>query len=138
MARPKSTPMQDELRKVVKANIERLMAKTKMTQIDLSERLNIPKQTINGYVKGASLPTPGNTEKLAKLFNVSKADIDPRFNSETFKDSDLDEAKKKLNEDESKFFEMLIEKTLSLGENDRENFLKNIRFAIEFIDKNEK
>lgn len=130
--------MQEELKRMVKANLERLMAKKNMTQIDVSEKANIPKQTINGYVKGTSLPTPGNTEKLAKLFNVSKADIDPRFKSETFKDSDLDEAKKQLNGDESEFFELLIEKTLSLGENDRENFLKNIRFAIEFFDKNNK
>ncbi len=138
MARPKSNPMQEEAKKVVKINLERLMAKTKMTQIDLSDKTGIPKQTINGYVKGTSLPTPGNTEKLSQFFNVSKSDIDPRFKSETFKDSDLEEVKKKLNEKESEFFEMLIEKTLSLGENDRENFLKNIRFAIEFIDKDKK
>lgn len=136
MARPKSTPMQEEAKKVVKKNLERLMGS--MSQVELSERSGIPKQTINGYVKGTSLPTPGNTEKLSRVFDVLKSDIDPRFKSDAFKESDLEEAKKKLSTEESVFFEMIIEKTLSLGESDREDFLANMRFAIELIEKKSK
>lgn len=138
MARPKSNPMQEEAKKVVKKNLERLMAKRDMTQIELSKRSGIPKQTINGYVNGTSLPAPGNTEKLSRVFDVLKSDIDPRFKSDAFKESDLEEAKKKLSTEESDFFEMIIEKTLSFGENEREDFLANMRFAIELIEKKSK
>lgn len=135
MTRPKNTPMQEDAKKIVKMNLERLMSARGMTQIDLSEKTGIPKTTINGYVKGTSLPTPGNTEKLSKVFNVSKDEIDPRFNSDSFKNYDLQDAKKKLNDEEYEFFEKLIEKTLSLDKRERENFLENVRFAVEFFDK---
>lgn len=135
MTRPKNTPMQEEAKKIIKMNLERLMSTRGMTQIELSEKTGIPKTTINGYVKGTSLPTPGNTEKLSNAFNVSKDEIDPRFDSDSFKSYDLEEAKRKLDTEEYEFFEKLIEKTISLDKRDRENFLENVRFAVEFFDK---
>lgn len=130
--------MQEEAKKIVKLNLERLLAKTRMSQTDLAERSGIPISTINGYVKGTSLPTPGNTEKISRVFNVGKEEIDPRFNEDSFKNFDFDEAKNKLNKDENEFFEALIEKALSLGESEREDFFENIRFAVEFFNKQKK
>lgn len=135
MSRAKNTPMQEEAKKIVKMNLEKFMSIRGMSQVELSEKTGIPKQTINGYVKGTSLPTPGNTEKLSNAFNVSKDQIDPRFDSDSFKSYDLEEAKRKLGAEEYEFFEKLIEKTLSLDKRDRENFLENVRFAVEFFDK---
>lgn len=135
MTRPKNTPMQEQAKVIVKNNLERLMTAKRMSQIELSKKTGIPKTTINGYVKGTSLPTPGNTEKLALIFKVSKDEIDPRFNSEAFEAYNMEEAKKKLGESEFEFFEQLIEKALSLNEHERESFLENIRFAVEYFDK---
>ncbi|MDO5364893.1 MAG: S24 family peptidase [Streptococcus dysgalactiae] len=56
-----------------------LMAKKNIKQIDIHNKLGIPKSTITGYVKGRSLPTAGNVQKLADFFGVLKSDIDPRF-----------------------------------------------------------
>jgi len=130
--------MQEEAKKIVKLNLDRLMSRYGMSQTDLAERTGIPKTTINGYVKGKSLPTPGNTEKMARLFNVGKEEIDPRFNEDSFKNYDFDEAKNKLSADENEFFEQLIEKALSLGDSERENFYENVRFAVEFFNKQKK
>lgn len=138
MAKANNNPMNENAKKVISLNLVRLMKKSGMTQVVLSDRTGIPATTINGYVKGTSLPTPGNTEKLSRVFDVLKSDIDPRFKSDAFKESDLEEAKKKLSTEESDFFEMIIEKTLSLGENEREDFLENMRFAIELIEKKSK
>lgn len=48
-------------------------------QIDLHNNTDIPKSTITGYVKGSSLPTPGNLQKIADFLNVKKSDLDLRF-----------------------------------------------------------
>lgn len=133
MTRPKNTPIQEHAKKIIKSNLERLMQSRGMSQVELSEKTGIPKTTINGYVKGTSLPTPGNTEKLASVFNISKDELDPRFSLETFEDYNL-EIKNKLNEEEYEFFQSLIQKAMSLNEADRQNFLKNVRFAVEFFD----
>lgn len=138
MARPKEIQLQEEAKKVVSENLKRFLASRNLSQIELSERLGIPKQTLNGYVKGTSLPTPGNTEKIAQFFNVSKGDIDPRFKATLLQDYNLNEALRKLNDKESEFFEALLEKTLSLGEEERKNFLENVRFAVEFFNKKDK
>lgn len=82
MSRPKNTPMQEALKIEISSTLNRLIELRGISQTDLSEKTGIPKTTINGYIKGTSLPTPGNVEKLAKMFNVSKADIDPRFRTD--------------------------------------------------------
>lgn len=135
MPRPKSTPMQIEAKKIVKNNMESLMKRRGLYATEISDKTGIPKQTLNGYIKGTSLPTPGNTEKLAKVFNVSKSDVDPRFNTEAFKNYNIEEAKNKLDDNQSEFFEALMEKALSLDDQQRENFLKNIRLAVKFFDE---
>lgn len=86
MPRPRSTPFQEELRKIVSANLNRFMDNRGWNQIELSEKSGIPKSTINGYIKGTSLPTPGNSEKLAKALNVEKDKIDPRFKEDVSAD----------------------------------------------------
>lgn len=139
MARPKQTHIQEEAKNAVKENLKRLMkSKGSMSQVELSELTGIPKQTINGYVKGTSLPTPGNTEKLSRFFNVSKGDIDPRFNTNSLRGYDVEASMSKLNEKESAFFEQMFEKILSLDENERDNFLENVGFAVELLDKKRK
>lgn len=135
MARPSRNPMQQEAMKIVQTNIIQFMNRNGMTQVELSEKTGIPPTTINGYVKGTSLPTPGNVEKLSKVFNIPKESIDPRFKSEVFNEFDIASYKGKLNYEEGQFFEQLIEKTLSLTESERKDFLKNVRFAIKFFEK---
>lgn len=80
MARSELTPQEIELRKVISNKLNSLIKQKNITQADLSDRLKIPKSTLNGYFKGTSTPKPGNIQKLADFFEVKKSDIDPRFN----------------------------------------------------------
>lgn len=80
MARSELTPQELELRKVISNKLNSLIKQKNITQADLSDRLKIPRSTLNGYFKGTSTPKPGNIQKLADFFEVKKSDIDPRFN----------------------------------------------------------
>lgn len=80
MARNELTPQELVLRKVISSNLLFLLEQKNITQADLSDRLKIPRSTLNGYFKGTSIPSPENVQKLSDFFEVKKSDIDPRFN----------------------------------------------------------
>lgn len=65
--------------KEISKNINILLCDMGVKQIDLSKKTNIPPSTLSGYVKGTSLPIPGNIEKLAQFFRVNKSEIDPIY-----------------------------------------------------------
>lgn len=56
-----------------------LLEKSSKKQADISRDLDIPKSTLTGYVKGTSLPTAGNVQKIADYFKIKKSDLDLRF-----------------------------------------------------------
>lgn len=47
------------------------------TQSELSRKADIPRDSISVYVRGRSMPTPQNLEKLAKAFGVTADDLLP-------------------------------------------------------------
>lgn len=51
-----------------------------MTQAELSAKTGIPKSTLSGYFAQRSTPNAGTLEKIADALNISKSDIDPRYN----------------------------------------------------------
>lgn len=65
--------------KEISKNINVLLSKMQVKQIELSKKTNIPPSTLTGYVKGTSLPIPGNIEKIAQFFRVNKSEIDPIY-----------------------------------------------------------
>ncbi|MCZ0743557.1 XRE family transcriptional regulator [Ligilactobacillus sp. UO.C109] len=75
----KSSPQSDKNKLYFSSKLNELLHLNNKKQIDLHRDLNIPKSTITGYVKGTSLPTMGNLQKIADYFNVLKSDIDLRF-----------------------------------------------------------
>lgn len=75
----KSSPQSDKNKLYFSSKLNELLNLNNKKQIDLHRDLNIPKSTITGYVKGTSLPTMGNLQKIADYFNVLKSDIDLRF-----------------------------------------------------------
>lgn len=79
MARRELTPQEIQMRKIISSNLISLAEQNHITQTEISEKLDIPKSTINGYFNGTSVPNSGNVQKLADYFNVQKSDIDPRF-----------------------------------------------------------
>lgn len=79
MARGELTPQDIEIRSIISKNINELMKRNKVKQVDIHLHTQIPKSTLTGYVKGTSTPNAGNIQKLANFFDVPKSAIDPRF-----------------------------------------------------------
>lgn len=77
--RGKNTPNDIEIMKRISVNINELLNRTRTKQVELSKHTGIPTSTLTGYVKGTSMPIPGNVQKIADFFNVEKSAVDPRF-----------------------------------------------------------
>lgn len=77
--RGKLTPKDKEDMKIFSANLNRILSERNIKQAELSRATDIPASTITGYVKGTSLPIPGNVQKIADYFGVPKSTLDPRF-----------------------------------------------------------
>lgn len=80
--RGKLTPQDKEDMKVFSANLNAILSDRNCKQVELSRATGIPASTLTGYVKGTSLPIPGNVQKIADHFGVLKSTLDPRFASE--------------------------------------------------------
>ena len=80
--RGKLTPQDKEDMKVFSANLNAILSDRNCKQVELSRATGIPASTLTGYVKGTSLPIPGNVQKIADFFGVLKSTLDPRFVSE--------------------------------------------------------
>lgn len=76
----KNSPQDIKNREYFSLKLNELMAEKGVRQIDLHNKLGIPKSTLTGYVKGRSLPTAGNLQKLSDFFGVKKSYLDLRFN----------------------------------------------------------
>ncbi|HGR9170504.1 TPA: helix-turn-helix domain-containing protein, partial [Streptococcus pneumoniae] len=66
----KNSPQDLKNREYFSNNLNRVMKEKGIRQIDLHNALEIPKSTITGYVKGRSMPTSGNLQKLADYLGV--------------------------------------------------------------------
>ena len=77
--RGKLTPQDKEDMKVFSANLNSILSDRNCKQAELSRATGIPPSTLTGYVKGTSLPIPGNVQKIADFFGVPKSTLDPRF-----------------------------------------------------------
>lgn len=75
----KNSPQDVKNREFFSENLNRIMRERNIRQVDLHNALDIPKSTLTGYVKGRSMPTAGNLQKLADFLNVKKSVLDPRF-----------------------------------------------------------
>lgn len=65
-------------------NIKRLMEENNWNQIQTSKASGVSKSTLSDYINAKTLINPGNVEKLAAAFGVTKSDIDPSFKVEAF------------------------------------------------------
>ena len=77
--RGKLTPQDKKDMKVFSANLNSILSDRNCKQAELSRATGIPPSTLTGYVKGTSLPIPGNVQKIADFFGVPKSTLDPRF-----------------------------------------------------------
>lgn len=95
MPRSSYTPQDKKNMEQISINLQMLALQHSSTQTSISDALDIPVSTLNGYFKGTSLPTPGNVEKLSWFFQVKKSDIDPRFKEESTQNESSNDTERK-------------------------------------------
>lgn len=109
------------------------------TQKELGEMIGVKANTISAYERGVISPEQDMLFALSNVFNVSINDLFPEKENIT---DELERALRMTNNLKLKDVELLntlIEKTLSLEEDDRERFLDSIKFTVEYYDNmNEK
>ena len=79
----KLTPQELEYKKIISQQLQKLLSDSGKKKSDITQLVKIPATTLTGYFNGLRLPSEENLSKLAKFFNVSKSDIDPRFKQVT-------------------------------------------------------
>ena len=62
-------------KKEFQRNLLRLISSSGKSQIEISKRLGIPPQTINGWCTGVAVPRMNKVEKLAEFFGVTVSDL---------------------------------------------------------------
>lgn len=73
------TPQEVELKKVISARLNDLLAKTPYKKADVVRQTGISESTLYDYFNGKSLPSPKSVDKLARFFHVDKGQLDPRY-----------------------------------------------------------
>lgn len=109
--------------------------KKKWLQEDLAKRINMKGNTVSAYERGAVAIPHAKLVEIAKALEVSTIDLLPIEGTQDTISEYMQEVKSELNEEQLELFNELFKKTLSLKGNERANFLENIRFAIQFINK---
>lgn len=108
----------------------------KLTQEELAEKIGIKNNTISAYERGIIEVPHSKLLEVAKVLGIKYTHLLPIEDGDsnsTISDY-INKVEEQLNKDQQKFLEKLIQKTLSLSEEERVDFLKNIRFAVEFFD----
>lgn len=80
MARPETTDFDREILKQVSINLSQLIRQKGWTKKRLAEESGIKPSTLSGYFGEKYNISPGNLQKLADTLDVTKGDIDPRYN----------------------------------------------------------
>lgn len=115
--------------------IRELRLRHGMNQEQLADKLDTTKQTISRYEKGDRQANQDILFKLSDVFNVS---VDEFFPKSDKRENELERAlkmtTKELNITDIEFLNQLIEKTLSMDEEEREKFLESIRFTVDYYD----
>ena len=71
------TPQEVELKKVISARLNSLLAKTPYKKADVVRQTGISESTVYDYFNGRTLPSPESIDKQAHFFHVDKGQLDP-------------------------------------------------------------
>jgi len=117
--------------------IKEYRMKKKWTQEELGNRVSMKKAAISTYEVGRVEIPRSKLEAIARVLEIKMTDLLPVEDvvSQDSINEHINEAKAKLNSDQLAFLELLLAKMNSLDEEGRENFLKNVKFAVEFFNK---
>ena len=124
-----------ELKKYVGGKIRELRISRGMEMEELAERLGTTKQTVSRYELG---DRQANQDVLFELSDIFSVSVDYFFPPKKNTTNELERALSNTDNLKAKdieFLNQLIEKTLTLEDEDREKFLESIRFTVDYYDK---
>lgn len=115
--------------------IRQYRKRMKWKQIDLANRIGVKGNTISSYENGKIEIPHSKLKALAEVFDIKTTDLLPVEGTTDTISEYVHQAKGELTSDQLEFLQQVIEKTLSLKGSERDNFLKNVGFAVEFFNK---
>ncbi len=128
-----------DLKKYIGLKIKEFRVRKNLTQKELGEKLGVKNNTISGYERGIISPLQDALFTLANILDVKVDDFFPPTDHEYPVLNKLNElSDDDFDVEDMEFFRKLVEKTLSLDKEEREKFLENIKFTVEFYDRNTK
>lgn len=130
----------EELAAHIGSKIKQLRKNKKMTQKELGHLLGVGHTTVSSYEVGRIAPDQDLLFNIAGIFNVKVDDLFPASHTEPNDtlEKALYLANNELGPEGTEFLQKMIEKLLSVPEEEREAFLNNLRFAMDYIDKGRK
>jgi transcriptional regulator with XRE-family HTH domain len=129
-----------ELKVFVGNKIREQRKKRRLSQKELGEKIGVKHNTISSYENATNAPEQDSLFKIARALDIKVDDLFPSTIEET-KGDELERALRMtsdMNVKEINLLKTLIEKTLTLDEEEREEFLDGIRFTMDYFDRKNK
>ncbi|GKV65467.1 MULTISPECIES: helix-turn-helix transcriptional regulator [unclassified Sporosarcina] len=126
-----------ELQLYIGKKIKEYRNKAGLTQKQVGEKIGVQNNSVSAYERGAASPDSDVFFKLAHIFGVRVDDFFPPVQHDG---SYLDKLRETmdhgtLDADQMRFLQKLIEKALSLEDEERDKFLEGIKFTVEYYEK---
>src|SRR5699024_6377375 len=121
-----------DLSKFVGSKIREYRKRKGFTQEVLGNKIGVKANTVSAYERGVISPEQDMLFALSEVLDVRVDDLFPQKEDKT---NELERAlrmTKNLEVKDVEFLNKLIEKTLSLENEERERFLESIRFTVDY------
>jgi len=125
----------NDLSKFVGSKIREYRKRKGFTQEVLGNKIGVKANTVSAYERGVISPEQDMLFALSEVLDVRVDDLFPQKEDKT---NELERAlrmTKNLEVKDVEFLNKLIEKTLSLENEERERFLESIRFTVDYYNK---
>lgn len=110
--------------------------KLKLTQKELGEKIGVEHNTISAYERGAISLDSNTLFAIGNALSVKVDDLFPPMETEiSYLEKTKDMTKENLNATDMLFLQKIIEKTMSMTDEEREKFLASIRFTVDYYEK---
>ena len=64
-----------EINKIISDNLNRLMEKRGITQLELAEYMGVSQTTISNWCKGIKMPRMDKVDKICRFFHINRSDL---------------------------------------------------------------
>jgi transcriptional regulator with XRE-family HTH domain len=128
---------EESLNKFIGMKIKEYRTKNKMTQEVLGKKIGVKNNTVSAYERGTISADSDTLFLIASALDIKVDDLFPPVETDgiDYLDKIKDMRNENLEAKDMRFFQELIEKTLSLKGEEREKFLDSIKFTVAFYNR---